>query len=464
MAGFATKGSIEPILLATEQPAEPLGVAPDHVLFFSIGEALTKVPHARDLFASAGFKRQRADLVSAFSRITGGSLEIAEDKIAAEIAVIVTDGQPSGPELFQSDCDPLGVEKMNRLAAPLVDRLDHEMGIWLIFERIDFQGSAYLNCGKPTAAITEAFKNQPAARFHCGKECSYSYTGPRTILTIVQAAPGFWDSGAHYVREYVAKRRRDGGTAAAVRLHRTPADLWTAGEPKIELFRRGLRTPSLSGSSGDWQISIECPARDAGVRICMAARAPDQHEEQALVELSGPGSTVNRGNRGHDADLYRLPEHAGFKPEELEELTADSCRFAWGSYGRRHKHPSAPPNDEVVPLSGSSTSPGCTVRDRERAAEIVLACGCLLPDDHGNPHHEIIEIAQAHQVNTEALARWAEDQGYAAREDTWFKEPDRINGLSGLLRAIGTSWSGKIAKGKPTFVIGRLQLTVSPPK
>ncbi|HEU4731310.1 MAG TPA: hypothetical protein VFT22_25625 [Kofleriaceae bacterium] len=427
MAGFAQTGALEPLIDAAVELSRAGDIARDHVGFFSIGEQTVRVAESA-LWETGQFHRPRADLARALA---------AGDIAGADLSVIVTDGQPTSREPSQASCSLQGAEDVGGLAPRLEAALDAGRGIWLVFERVAFDGRFFLNC---RALPPEVGKALARRQVRCGAECSYRHRDQRTLLAIVQAAPAFHDAGAHLVERYLADRPG----AVAIRLHTTPADRWIPIGAEVEIVgARGAARVPVTGSPGAWQAEIACPARDAGVRICVRARRRAPRAAHAAAAL-GEARAVVVADR--EDDLHELAAGAAFTAEQLRSMQSwnyPGCAKAW----IRHRE-----------LARAAAAPGtCAAGPGEIATTAAIACGCLSHRSDG-PHREALELAQPYTM-LERDPDWLEP--FAASESTWFDQPERIKGLSVLLGAIRRYWSDKVDGKAET--IGSLQLLVSPP-
>jgi hypothetical protein len=355
----------------------------------------------------------------------------------ADVAVIVSDGQPSSEQIFHKPCTQLGTEDVTGLAPRLETALGSGRGVWLILERLAFDGTFYLNCHTPTPAISAAVHDRHGSCKSHG-ECSYRYAGERSVLVIVTASPETIDSGAKYIEAYTARRPR----AVAIRLHGTPADQWTALPPALAIV--GARSPSstsVGGTAGAWHAGVQCPTRASGVRVCVRARPPGRDRARPLVGLS-PARVALAPAR--QRDLYELPASSTFDYRQLPAMQAwnyDRCDRVWDRYRA------------LIQEAGAALPPSCVAGGDDLATEVALACGCL----GGEARRETIQISQVIAIDREIARTVA---GHYASSDNWFNEPDRVNGLAELVQRIATFWSGKL--DKEATVVGSLQLTVSP--
>lgn len=432
MAGFAEAEMIEPITLAASRAFQDVGGNRDTVPFYSIGARVEKVDE-RALWSRGRFRQPRADLLAALA---------ARELTEADLAVVVTDGQPTGSKRSRATCSPLGTEDVRALAGALNGFLDAGRGVWLVFERRAFQGTAFLNCSTPTQAIKEALAPKP--RFSCGKECSYRHDGERLVLTLVVAAADAGESGERFVASYLAGL---GDGAEALRLHASAVDGWSVRRPDIELTNgQGSEPVEVSGRGGEWQSVIRCPAGDVAARICLYAKARTPTRAISMGGLVAP--TLQLEPRQPD-DLYQLPEQTGFDPSALAELRPDEseCSAVWARYRERAA--------ELAPVASS-----CQAKPGEKTVEVVVACGCLRDgpreDPRDRPPPARLEWTQAHAPRERAAEQFGER--YSAHAATWYQEPERINGLDALLEAL----AARPGEGGAAH-IGRLELTLIPP-
>lgn len=424
MAGFARAAALAPVIEASERAIQQVRVGNEPIQFLSIGPAVELVDE-RELLRSAAFGKGRADLVAALA---------APALAGADLSVIVTDGQPTSAGVEQRACTPLGTQDVGALAHGLIASLDAAHGVWLLLERTAFEGTVFLNCGTPTPVIRAALADR---RLRCDPECHHGHVGERALVTIVHVGPDGLDAGAEYVDAYLAARPG----AVAVRLHATTADLWSPAEPGLELLgARGSTPIALEGELGDRAASVQCPSREAGLRLCVAARPPAHARARPLLGLSDPVSVLVPDRAD---DLYQLPVDAGIDGATLTRLKAwqyDECTLVW----ERHR--------QLAGETAAPTAPGC---EAAGATEIVLACGCL----RGAVHHELVELRQGYSVDR-GLAAWSEIAGYAARDATWFQEPDRVNGLAALLGAVAAH--GSLTVDGSSETVGRVRLSIIP--
>lgn len=425
MAGFAEAKMIEPITEAASRAFKGVGGTGETVPFYSLGAKVEKVGE-KQLWDRGRFRQSRADLVAALA---------APQLTSADLAVVVTDGQPTSARLAGATCSALGTEDMRALAGTLSAFLDAGRGVWLVFERRAFRGTAFLNCSVPTQAIKDAFAKKP--RLTCGKECSYRHEGERVVMTIVLAAADVDEDAAKFVETYLAEL---GAGAEALRLHESAADRWSVRRPDLQLDNgEGASSLKVDGRGGAWTAELRCPASEVVARICMHAKAPPEARALAMGGLSAPTLQLEEEPPG---DLYLLPDETGFDASALPELRASEsdCPAVWARYqGLASERPAVPSR--------------CEAKPGERTAEVVVACGCL----RGDPRRASLEWRQAHAPRTRAAAQLAER--FSAHPSTWYQEPDRVNGLDALLAALAAR-PGAAGAAR----VGRLELSITPPE
>lgn len=425
MAGFAEAKMIEPITEAASRAFKGVGGTGETVPFYSLGAKVEKVGE-KQLWDRSRFRQSRADLVTALA---------APQLTSADLAVVVTDGQPSSARLAGSTCSALGTEDMRALAGTLSSFLDAGRGVWLVFERRAFRGTAFLNCSVPTQAIKDAFAKKP--RLTCGKECSYRHDGERVVMTIVLAAADVEDDAAKFVESYLTEL---GAGAEALRLHESASDRWSVRRPELQLDGGEVTSPlEVNGRGGTWTGELSCPTGEVVARICMHAKAPPQMRALAMGGLTAPALQLEAEQPD---DLYELPEQTGFDASALPELraSASDCPAVWERYRELASERPAVPSR-------------CEAKPGEKTAEVVVACGCL----REAPRQARLEWRQAHAPRKRAAEQVAER--YSARAATWYQEPERINGLDALLAALAARPGADGAAR-----VGRLELSITPPK
>lgn len=433
VAGFAQTGAIQGLVDGAVEFARANNIASDRVAFLSIGPHVVGVSEA-DLWGSGHFGNAGADLAAAID---------APEITSSDLAVIVSDGQPTSRAPSHAACSLLGAEDVSGLAPRLEAALSAGRGIWLVLEQAAFDGAFYLNCHTLPPGVAAALAHR---RVRCTSECKYPYRDHRALLSIVQAASGVADAGSRYVAGYLARH----AGAIAIRLHAAASDRAAPSQVRVEVIgEQGTAALPVSGSPGAWQIELACPARDAGARICVTARSATRDPSHALVELGGIRTTV-RPDR--DGDLRELREGEVLDARHLQRMQAWSyaaCGPAWGRFSELATVSAG--------VSSPPVSPACAAGPGEVASAAAIACGCLYHGGDGR-HRELLELTQAYSI-LPAASDWIAP--FAATETNWFDEPDRIKGLAVLLGRIQEFWRDRV--GSKIETVGRIQLIVTPP-
>lgn len=427
MAGFAEAGQLEPIVTAFGGVLRARGASAEQVQVRSIGAQVTSADE-KQLWDRARFRASRADLRAALA---------SPELTGPDLALIITDGQPTRARVGRAACSPLGTQDVSELAGLLGDLLASGRGVWLVFERRPFRGTAFLNCSEPTPSIKAALR-QKGIRLSCRGECSHPYDGERVVLTIAIAGAEVVEDAARYIEGYLDMR----GDAEALRLHPSPADRWRAARPEVLVDDgRGTSAIPVDGRAGSWTSELRCPGRDVAVRLCLRAAPPPSRRAAAMAALAAPRLQLRQDPAGEPGELYRLPDRLGFDATTLPRLNAGKfdCTAVWARY------------QELI-QDAPATPSGCEARADEQAVEVVVACGCL----RGGVRDEVLQWSQAHQPWARAVSAFAER--YGARAATWYEEPERVNGLSALLEALAQR------RDEGAVAIGGLQLRLYPPK
>jgi len=432
VAGFARTGVIQALVDGAVELARASNIAADRVTFLSIGAQVARVSEP-ELWGTGRFGNAGADLAVALD-----APEIAN----SDLAVIVSDGQPTSRAASGAACSLLGAEDVSSLAPRLEAALDAGRGLWLVLEQAAFDGTFFLNCRTLPPGVAVALARR---QVRCTTECKYPYRDRRALLSIVQAAPGFADAGARYVAGYLAQH----AGAVAIRLHTAVGDRATPSQARVEIVgEQGTAIMPVSGSPGAWQAQLACPARDAGVRICVTTRSAEHGDAHAVVELGGVRAAALPDREG---DLHELGADEVLDARHLQRMQAWSyaaCEKAWIRFG-----------DLAAPAAGpvsSAAAPACVAGPGEVASAAAIACGCLSRGGDAR-HRELLELTQAYLVLAPA-PDWIAP--FAAAESTWFDEPDRIKGLAVLLERVQEFWHDRV--GGKSETIGRLQLIVTP--
>ena len=412
MRGFANRNSLEPVTVALEQSLRDQGAGGDRALtYLSMGDRLIPIL-PKDALKPASFRQGRNDLVQSL-----GNAQLAD----ADLAVVLTDGQPTGNTMQGTRCSPLGVQDIAALSSALTTALEQGAGVWLVLERVPFEGRVFLNCSIPTQEMKKAIPG-----LICRRECFHNYSGDRVLLALFIAKKAVAAQADQVVASYLDKRSE----ATAIRLHPPSAQRWSPdGTPQIHLMTSKGSTPllALPDTSGQWFAHVPCPSREAIIRVCLRAAPPRSGKDTPLVRLEPPEAQAEPERAG---DLVAFPPGKGFDPIMADRLRAwdyQDCVPVWQRYKVLAKSRNLP--DRPV---------ACRGEEGTAAAELVLACGCLRGS---STHLEVASLRQNYSNAVEEVINLAKENGFAADAETWHLTPDKINGLSLLLRNLGQRWA-----------------------
>lgn len=407
MAGFlGAGGELETITTSLQSTIKSLKhISSGTVEYRSIGRSVTAIS-SEEYLDPRQFKEPGADLVQALG-------ELMSSSAAADLTVLTTDGQPSSRT--PSDCRPLSVEDVDGLSQSISRLVSGCFGVWVVLERIRFDGRAFLNCARPTAEIRRALD---ARDLKCTNECSFSVRGPRTLMMLVVASPHAAVKAQTVVAEYLAKRP----DALGLQLHPAMQATWQPEAPRVHLWRAGKTFREIPAEKADspldWTVKIPCHEKDLGAVFCLDAGERKSGAPASLLGLGEPRVALHPNERRSLHELEDGEVLTEATSARLEARNFDDCGEAW-------KRLRALTEESPQDRGGS-----CRVGPDSGAHEIGLACGCVKK----GAHREKILLHQPHQTDAEETIRLAAT--FDAGGDDWFKKPESIYGLSAFLRNV----------------------------
>ncbi len=431
MRGFAATGAMERVLLdfaravdSIESLRDASGRSPQKE-YFGVGPETAKLPSVTHLWRGRGaaYGKSRADLENA---LRSDSLR------AATVAALFTDGQPSATRKgLTAPCEP-GERPTFRELQGVIQGLRREgRPVWLLLERVSFQGTIFLNCGSMSTVLKQ--QSDPGIKCRLGGECRAERAGERAMLTLLVGAPRQPELVRMVVAAYLDQRLQADGDAVAIDLAGAPP-MWKALESSTKGW---LATSTIEGSGvpGRSNVRVRCherSLRDQGpsaARIRVAAtRQTFRDGMLALWDAGVPRARVLHG--GTDKRLHLLGEF-GFEREFLLQEGAPtlegSCTAAWNRYERYWQRERERGAEVPVPA-------GCGGHDTSWCADLLALCDC------GRPRETSATIVVAHRVvpRARAVRRALEREGLAVDHGaSWLAQLERIEGLGGLIEALG---------------------------
>lgn len=421
MQGFAATGSMTAVITDAERAIR--AVAHRTATYYSLGATADKVAEDQ-LLGRAKYTKDAADLQAV---LDGPELR------AADVLFAFTDGQPTaarpgGARL--GPCTPDGTQVIADLDRWFAGRVAAGDAVWIVLEKVPFQGQYFLNCSG--ADQDPAIAKHLGARLQCDtRECSYLIRTPqdRALVGVVIARPAFADTAAKLVEDYL----RDRSAATAVRLHRSAHDHHTVD--RVTASRNGAREYAADVRVSDndpqtWQIRASCPRDnpDVTVRVCVQLRAPAAPPGLALSQVTAPEITgaqpLGRG-RAID-DWLELPPEQSLDLAILSKLQKSrNCSMLWRRYVERTE------------ASGRASEPSdCVGGDGFEAHELVTSCGCT---SHRTGPIEV-RFEQRYRSAEDDVLRELSDRELSA-DRSWFEQPDRVNGLAELVHRLAAAHS-----------------------
>jgi len=423
MRGFKLE-DLEPILDDIARALDVRGIRGPaaEMKRFGVREDLT--PLALPLTPQS-FGGQRADLQTALRN---------PQLTAADVWVLITDGQPTPANVRTRSCAySEKVELAGSLGLWMESSIRGDMRLWIVLERLPFDGEFFLNCGVPQAGQASLGKDRG---MRCDPECHYPYAGDRALLTLVAASKSADSVARRFISDYLEARPR----AEAIRLHEPTEPEWSAvSPPEVLLFappRPDQPTaPRTRISPGDVPVrhagagaqsfiaDVRCTHRALGFGACLrsAPSATPVEREFRVVRMSDPVMRADPPLRNVVIDVER-----GFAPELLNQVRSwerDDCPSVWGTFEVLARDHAA---IHEAPINCPTSSADV------RAIELVGFCGCH-PSDSTQPVEQQIELIHGYDVRDVELQNLLASKGFAADEKRWFDQPDRIHGLSELL-------------------------------
>ncbi|TMQ13768.1 MAG: hypothetical protein E6J90_27925 [Deltaproteobacteria bacterium] len=425
MRGFAATGSMAALITNADQAIRD--VTQGSATYYSLDEAAERVPEER-LLDRARYTKAAADL-----RVVLDSPELRD----ADVLVAFTDGQPTSAHGQLGICTPAGTQVISDLEGWFATYVKAGMAAWIVLDKLPFAGRFFLNC-RDADKVPE-IKSRLGRKLECDRrECSYmipeSQPQDRAVVGIVLARPPFADTASSFVQSYLRSR----SSATAVRLHRSPRDRHEIDRVTASLVGAHATYPvDVHVEDGDAQtraIHVHCPEGkpDMAVRVCVRLRAGDAPPGQSLARMDPPeidGAQPVRDGRGL-GDWLELPRGQSLDPAVMPQLHAarHDCASLWPEYLKR-----------VKPERPAEAATSCTGGDGIEVHEVITACGCRPRSRHGATE---VRFVQQYHSTAAAVERDLSTRGFSADPQAWFEQPDRVNGLSQLVRQLAAMPAG----------------------
>jgi hypothetical protein len=445
MRGFAATQSITSVIGDAERAIRD--VTHGSATYYALGETARRVPEA-DLYDQTRYTQGAADLRVALE---------AQELRDADVLVVVTDGQPTAAQRGASLglCTPAGTQVISDLHDWFATRVDAGTAVWIVLEKVPFAGRFFLNC-KGADKVPE-IAGRLGKRLQCdSRECSYMIPKAppqsRALVGIVLAKSPYAETASALVEAYLRGHR----DATTVRLHHSTRDRYTVDRVTASLV--GARTsytvkPRVTeGEPPIYAIPAHCPQDnpDMVVRVCVRLRAANPPPGQPLARMDPPaiaGAQTVRTARTV-ADWLELPSGQSLEPAVIPRLNPSwhECASLWPGYLER-----ADPGHHANDASSS-----CTGGDGIEVHELITACSCRAQRPRRATE---ISFVQGYRSTDDTVQRALSDHQLAADSDSWFDQPDRVNGLSELVQLIAAPRTAD----PPPHTVLRLVLDVDRP-
>ena len=396
---------------------------------YKLGSQVTPVATSmfeRQLADERFYSEKRADLAGMF-----------RDPVlaTASMRILVTDGQPTPEGTDRNPCTYEGAIEIGSLVAQLETILAAGGGLWLLVERLPFDGTFFANCAVPTIDQKELLDRRRSNGCHSGSktaECTYVYKGDRTLIVLVTAEASALDVAQEVVERFLKRRPM----AKAVRFHDRSVGTTRDYSPTVEVYGADGRSTGniIEKPASGFVANVVCPAeqalRERAFSVCI--RGTDGNSSKSAQEIplirheSRPLMSPDLGKV-----VFEIPSQQSFHATLLKSLQAsryDVCGDAWRDYEQR------------VP-DEAPTKAGCSAEVGGWARSFVGLCGCLRNSAKGTVEQSF-EIREYGNVDTGAI-----DQAlgkYSVESDDWIDHPEQIYGLSHLWKRLARGASQRL--------------------
>jgi hypothetical protein len=421
MQGFATTGAMTDVITDAEQAIRD--VTHGTATYYSLGATAEKVEEDV-LLTPARYTKAAADLRSALD---------VPDLRDSDVLVVFSDGQPTAanvPGAPLGPCTPGGTQVIADLDGWFASHVTAGSAVWILLEKVRFAGHFFLNCRD--ADKVPRIASHLGTRLKCNaRECSYvipkEQPENRALVGMVIAKAPFADTASKLVETYL----RSHNDATAVRLHRSVHDRHTVDRVTASLIGARAAYPiNVSAAAGEpatRTIRVQGPKGkpDMAVRVCVRLRAPAKLPGQPMAQLDSPAiagaQSVGRGRTFED--WLELPRGTSLDPALMPRL-----------YAARHTCPSLWPVylDRADAGSHASGPSDCTGGDGFEVHELVTACGCLAKSTGPTK----VRFEQGYHSAEDGVVRELSTKQLSADPQSWFEQPDRVNGLSELVHRL----------------------------
>jgi hypothetical protein len=418
MQGFATTKSITTVIMDAEQAIRD--VVHGAPAYYSLGETAEKVREDR-LFEPTRYAKGAADLRAVLD---------AQELRDADVLAAFTDGQPTAAQDQLGMCTPAGTQTISDLDEWFAAHMKAGTAAWMILEKLPFAGRFFLNC-RGADKVPE-IKNRLGQKLECDRrECFYripeAHPQDRALVGIVLAKAAFADTASAIVQAYL--QHRSGATA--VRLHRARLDSYVVDEVAVSLV--GARAAykvdvdPAPGAPDTRTVHVRCPDSnpDMAVRVCVRLRAQESPPGQPLARMDPPeieGAQPLRDGRSL-GDWLELPRGQSLDPALMPKL-----------YAARHECASLWPRYLELAQAGRATgATGCAGGKGIEVHELVTSCGCRAQPRAGSTE---VRFVQGYRSTIADVERALSTKELSADPQSWFEQPDRVNGLSELVHRL----------------------------